>query len=233
MRYVVRTLLLGTLMAAVGSDLLAQHGVAAGHIAPPSTPLRGISPGGRPFPVPRNFPAPLGLRAPAAGYTGIRPGALRSRGFNRADYRHVPYTYFLTPYYYPFLDYGNAPLGGEPYDVPAVDPAVQASVMAENALGQQIQRLTAEISELKNSQQYDQQQAQSQQEPEPPPAPPITVILRNGQQLQVQNYAVMNQTFWDFSSQPARRIPISTIDLAASTKATEAQGVEFPHITPQ
>jgi len=41
---------------------------------------------------------------------------------------------------------------------------------------------------------------------------------------------VMNKVFWDFSQQPARRIPIANIDVAASKKATEAAGAEFPEL---
>jgi len=56
-------------------------------------------------------------------------------------------------------------------------------------------------------------------------------VLRDGQQLQVASYAVMDRVFWDFSKQPARRIAVADIDVAASTKATEATGGEFPELT--
>ncbi len=69
----------------------------------------------------------------------------------------------------------------------------------------------------------------SQQEPATPQVP-VTLVLRSGQQIEVQNYAVMDQTFWDFTNQPARKIPLSNIDVAASAKATEAKGGEFPSI---
>jgi hypothetical protein len=225
MGYITRTFLLAALIAATSVSLLAQRGFGHGSVAPPSAAgLRGISPGGHPISVPRNYPAPLGLRAPAAGYTGIRPGALRSRG----DYRRVPYAYFAAPYYYPFLDYGSAPYGGAPYDVPPDDPNAQTAMMAENALGAQVQRLTNEVDQLRYGQQLQGSQFQ-QQDSQPPPVP-VTLVLRNGQQLQVQNYAVMNQTFWDFSSQPTRRIPLASIDIPASTQATQAKGGEFPSI---
>jgi len=63
--------------------------------------------------------------------------------------------------------------------------------------------------------------------------PPITLVLRNGQQIQVQNYAVMDGVFWDFSKQPARKIPLSSINLQASAEATEANGGEFPDLSPK
>jgi hypothetical protein len=46
----------------------------------------------------------------------------------------------------------------------------------------------------------------------------------------VQNYAVMNGVLWDFSRQPTRKIPIASIDVSASTSATEANGGEFPQL---
>jgi len=100
--------------------------------------------------------------------------------------------------------------------------------MAENRLGEQIQRLTAEIEELRNAQQSDYSSAS--EAPPMPPAPPIVLVLRDGQQLKTDNYAVMNNTLWDFSKQPARRIPLSSINVPASEKASEANGAEFPQI---
>ena len=98
-------------------------------------------------------------------------------------------------------------------------------------MAEQLQQLTAEIDSLKR-----------QQSPPTPPLVvsnepaqaviPVTLILRNGEQLTVRSYAVMNGTFWDFSKQPTRKIPLSSIDLSASQKATEAQGGEFPEISP-
>jgi hypothetical protein len=100
--------------------------------------------------------------------------------------------------------------------------------MAQNDLGGEIQRLSDEIDRLKTAQQ-DPPQPAAVADPLPP-TPPITLVLRNGKQLEVQNYAVMDQTFWDFSNQPGRRIPIASIDVDASIKLTEAKGVEFPRL---
>jgi len=62
--------------------------------------------------------------------------------------------------------------------------------------------------------------------------PPITIVLQNGQKFVVQNYAVMDATLWDFSKPVARKIPLSTIDVSASARATSAAGAEFPELTP-
>jgi hypothetical protein len=215
-----------------------------------TTSAHGVAPigGGRSFPVHSYGPAPLGLRAPAAGYTGIDPGALRNsnygyggfgfRSYNHRNYSAVPFGYFFEPYYYPFLDYGN--FGDSDYSTgDGEDPAGQALYMQQNMLGAQIQQLSSELRQLRQ---------QQEQPPVPPQAPPyagaaqsaasdsgevqqpITIVLRDGQQFKVTNYAVMDSTFWDFSQRPVRKFPVSSIDIPASTRATEASGAEFPQI---
>jgi hypothetical protein len=58
--------------------------------------------------------------------------------------------------------------------------------------------------------------------------PPITLVLNSGAKVTLQSYAVMGQTIWDFSRQPARKIPLSSVNIVASQQATEASGAEFP-----
>lgn len=229
MRCVTWTVLSGLLALTLPSTSLAQHGeVGAGHTGAPAA--RATSPGTAHFlPPPHVGTAPFGTIPPASpGYTGIRPGAFSSYGYRGRDFRHVPYGYFFAPYYYPFLDYGNSTYPDYGYD-PASDPGAQGALMAQNMLGDQINRLTAEVEQLKDAQAPQPPPYAQREDPQPPQAP-VTLVLRNGQQLKVQNYAIMDQTFWDFSSQPTRKIPIATIDLAASAKATTAGGGEFPDL---
>jgi hypothetical protein len=239
MRFVTRTVLVSFLVLSVAPELLAQHGYGTGHIGSPVA--RGIGPGGgHTLPVPRVGTPPLGLVPPAASYTGIRPGALSSHGpygigrnYSR-NYRRLPYGYFFAPYYYPFLDYASSPYldygyGGYGYDA-AGDPNAQGALMAQNMLGDQINRLSAEIDQMRYAQQQMAPPPPAPSEDPQPPSRPVTLVLRNGQQLRVHNYAVMDETFWDFSVQPARQIPIANIDVAASAKATIANGGEFPEL---
>jgi hypothetical protein len=132
------------------------------------------------------------------------------------------------------LDYGSSF-----YDSPSYapgygagqDPGEQTAEVTANLLGEQIERLSGEVEQLRSEQQNANYAPQVNAAPpaDPPPAPaPVILVLRNGQQIQVQNYAVMEKTFWDFSKQPARRIPLSSIDIAASSKATQANGGDFP-----
>lgn len=258
MRWSTRTLLYITLAAALSTVALAQRGFGGGgfrgaaQAAPPSSTAigAGASVGRAAFPSSTAIGAGAPTRSGFAstrganfggGYYGSGSGYNRARngtgsraGYGRngrRDYRQVPFGYFLTPYYYPFLDYGSAPYGGAPEDLPE-DPDGDAAMMAQNVLGEQIQRLAAEVEQLKSTQQTPVGQSFAPpRPPEPaPPVVPVTVVLRNGQKLQVQNYAVMGQTFWDFTKQPVRKIPISNIDVAASSEATSASGGEFPQL---
>ena len=188
-------------------------------------------------PVP---PAPLGSRSLGPGFlngTGFIGSNRDARSYSsgrssaRRDRRGVPVGYYMAPYYYPFGDYGTSSFSPDPYD-PADEPnpAGNADVTA-NLLGEQIQRLSAQV-EQRRSEQQPAPPANASQAPQeaPPAAAPITVVLRDGQRLQVANYAVMDRVFWDFSKQPARRIAVADIDVAASAKATEAEGGEFPEL---
>jgi hypothetical protein len=215
----------------------AVNGRAAGGLPP----VYGVS---GPAPVGGVGPAPIGgvgrigpTPSPAYG-NGYRSGVYTGRG-NRGYAERgrrgrnvgwgLPFAYYMTPYYYPNFGYDNG------FEAPPPENAsAQGAIMAENRLGEQIRRLSAEIEELRNAQQQNNQPPdypQASEAPQPPPAPPIVLVLRDGQQVKTDNYAVMNNTLWDFSKQPARRIPISSINVSASEKASEANGAEFPQIS--
>jgi hypothetical protein len=151
---------------------------------------------------------------------------------NRFAHSRAPFGGFFAPYYYPSFAYGDNGYASNQYGAPPPpDPGLQNMMRAEGALSQQIQRLSDQIDELKNAQQRGAGSApQDEDVQQTTPQVPITLVLRNGQQIQVQNYAVMDHVFWDFTKQPARRIPVSSIDIGASTRATEATGAEFPQL---
>lgn len=230
MRWLTHILLCGTCFALLSMPSFAQRGFG-GRAAGPSSTAIGIGA----IPASPSLGNRGGFASGRGYYNNGFVGSSRSgyAGRRRGDYRRIPYGYFFSPYYYPFLDYGSAPYGGAPYDVPEGDPNADAAFMAQNALGEQVQRLTAELDQLRyGSQMLPQSATAGHPSDAAPPALPITVILRNGQKLQVENYAVMGQTLWDFSKQPVRKIPLSSIDVAASTQATAASGAEFPQIAP-
>lgn len=196
------------------------------------------------------------LQGHAAGFTGIRAGAYSNTGqyyYGNGRGNHdrrrgfvAPYAYYSAPFL-PFFDYGD--YYGSSQDSSAADAAAaraQDAAVTASMLGDQVDQLSAEVESLRNQQQM--QPAQPAQPPVPPtpnapyaaPAPqvqddapaepPITVVLKNGRQFQARNYAVMGQTFWDFSTQPAHKIPVAAINVPASVNASNANGAEFPNI---
>jgi hypothetical protein len=223
MKATARFLLVGCLASALGSTLLAQRGVG-GRVGVPLPSSTAIGAGALsigPSTTARSSQAAIARPGYRSGFNATRSGYLNGR--NR-----LPYA-FLTPYYYPFgFDDPNA---GVPYDGPGYDPNVQASMMAQGALFSQMQKLTAEVDQLRSAQVQPAMAVPVQPDSQTPQAP-IALVLRNGQTIQVQNYAVMNGIFWDFTKQPVKKIPITAIDVNASARATEAQGGEFPQLTP-
>jgi len=186
--------------------------------------------GGRPYPVRTDIPTPIGLNPPAAAYTGILPGALNSGPKSGRGFRG----YGLVGPFFPFSNVGYLPNTAPPYipDIP-FDPNAPAIAAAQQAMADQIARLSAQLEEIKvnQSQPPPTTGAPAAAAPEPlPPEIPLTLVLRDGKQLTVKSYAVMNGMLWDLSKQPVRKIPVTNIDIAASTKATEENGGEFPQI---
>jgi hypothetical protein len=241
MHAITRTLLFALALAIVSSGtLLAQHGGAVGGRAPlpsstaigagalsfgPSSTSRASAPS---FASP-GFGRGFG-NVPRTGGQYFPAGRNYVHNDLRRPYRALPYGFVAAPYYYPFFDWGGDYSG--PAEPPSQDfgpdPATDAMMQNQAALGQQVQRLTAQVNDLM----YGQQQAA---QPPPPPEPasvPLTVVLRDGQQLTVQNYAITGNILWNFTANgAARKIPLANIDIAASTKATEANGGEFPAIS--
>jgi hypothetical protein len=213
-----------------------------------SSSLTGPAPLGASGPAPVHTPGSFGpVFGPGqgAGFNGGRNGG--NHGGGGDDHRggepnrhRGPYGFYPVPYVLPYYGSDTGFYDSPAYDNPGPGPSAengdtQILMMNQDALGQRLQQLTSEIEDLK-----------SQQQPAPPPssgAPakhadsdtqnevPITLVLHSGQQFDVRNYAVTDGVFWDFSKQPAQKIPISAIDLAASVKATEAKGGEFPPLS--
>jgi hypothetical protein len=67
-----------------------------------------------------------------------------------------------------------------------------------------------------------------QHQPERTEAAPATVLVfRDQHKQEIQNYAIVGQTLWNFSPQHTEKIPLSDLDLPATTKANDDRGVSF------
>ncbi len=221
-----------------GGNVAAHFAEPSSHFASPRGPIPGPGIAPQPFaPAGTGYWTASGYHGPAriGGYSGGHYGAYNGRRF---DYRRFPVGYFLAPYYYPFLDYDSSPyLDNGP---PPPDQGGPDMYAMQNELGQQVQALGEEVQQLKYAQRGPYPPNPYEGPPPPPapqtaplpPSPPLTLVLRDGQRVNVRNYAVTDATFWDFTNDSTRKIPLSNIDLDASAKATQANGGEFPVLTP-
>ena len=57
--------------------------------------------------------------------------------------------------------------------------------------------------------------------------PPTVLVFHDQHKQEVQNYAIVGQTLWNFSGQRTQKIPLSDLDLIATAEANEARGGEF------
>lgn len=72
------------------------------------------------------------------------------------------------------------------------------------------------------------QSAPAQQSTNPAPlTPPTVLVFRDQRKQELQNYAIVGQTLWDFEPQRTRKIPLSDLDLQATIKANDDRGVTF------
>jgi hypothetical protein len=57
--------------------------------------------------------------------------------------------------------------------------------------------------------------------------PATVLVFRDQHQKEIQNYAIVGQTLWNFAPGHTEKIPLSDLDLAATTKANDDRGVTF------
>ena len=63
--------------------------------------------------------------------------------------------------------------------------------------------------------------------PSDDPRDPTTLVFKDGHQLEVENYAIVGQTLFDLTPGHARKVPLSELDLPATRKQNEDQGIVF------
>jgi hypothetical protein len=65
-------------------------------------------------------------------------------------------------------------------------------------------------------------------ETDPPVSQPATVLVfKDGRRLEIENYAIVGNTLYDFSDGARRKIPLADLDLGATTKQNDERGIDF------
>jgi hypothetical protein len=139
------------------------------------------------------------------------------------------FAYAIPYYYYPLDDpgaYGYDYVGGGPdlYSGPTLGPDQNPHIVVE-------QPPARPYADYPPEQAY----ASPPPQPDPPPAPsvadlkpgePTVLVFRDGHKQQVTNYAIMGDTLYVFD-QARKKIALADLDMAATVKANDDQGLEF------
>jgi hypothetical protein len=165
---------------------------------------------------------------------GVNSRNFHHAGVNHSTHVHV-HTYGLRNncygyrcgygYGYPWLNYGFDPYwwwnSGSSYDQDQQEQIGLANEMNAQSLDEQRMREQAD-------QEFYPRSPAAEQQPERTEAAPATVLVfRDQHKEEIQNYAIVGQTLWNFSAQRTKKIPISDLDVPATTKANDERGVTF------
>jgi len=143
-------------------------------------------------------------------------------GFYFSSFAPFYFGYYGYPAYY--SDYSYSTLDAYPgYDYYA---AQSGNELAQQQ--QDIDRLEEEVARLQ-----EERESREVADARPPaenrsaPSTPTLLVFRDKHTQEVQNYAIVGATVWIFNEQRATRVPLSSLDIEATTKANDERGVTF------
>jgi len=129
-------------------------------------------------------------------------------------------------WYSPFYSPWSQPTDSQPVEEAPAPPPEQ-----NDALANQVERLTDEVERLREERAESRPPAAAPQSAVDEKAAPAVLVYRDGHQDEAQNYAVLGQTLWVFGERATRRIALADLDLEATKRLNDERGVEFvpPH----
>ena len=179
-------------------------------------------------------------------HNGRNGSRFNSRSGNRDRYNRDRYRFYglRNDYYggrgwwgngYPYWGWGGYPWDWWDSDN-SYDNDYYQNLAAANEMNQQ---------SLEEQRMFRQEQADGDQDAYAPPRrapaadppssekqgdpvlPPTVLVYRDQHKQEIQNYAIIGQTLWNFAPQHTQKIPLSDLDLTATVKVNEDQGVTF------
>ena len=167
------------------------------------------------------------------GGDGFRGGHFRFDGFRHHCFgcrRGFGFPWFAGLGYggfgYPFWWWDNS--SSYNYDEERERETLLANQM--NALSIQEQNLREREDWLREREEQDAyaRKPPAREEEHAPPSPATVLVFRDQHRQEVTNYAIAGGTLWVLSDHlAAKKIPLTDLDLAATTKANDERGVEF------
>jgi hypothetical protein len=155
---------------------------------------------------------------------GLRAGnRSRGSGFRNFGFRNRGWAY---PWGYGFYDpdwWWNSD-SGLSHDQDYYDDRAYADQMNQQSLEEQQMRQQG------NQDLYARSAPPQNQSADPAPAemiPATVLVFRDQRKEEIHNYAIVGETLWNFSPQRTEKIPLSDLDIAATSKANQQRGVDF------
>jgi hypothetical protein len=155
-----------------------------------------------------------------------RPFGFQHPGFVRR-YPRYGYVYGYPYYGYPYYGYpGYYDDSDEPYDYTgsAYSGNDYGSDDASERQQAEVDRLEGEVNSLR---QERNSATRTVTKPRNDLDSLTELVFRDQHTQEVQNYAIVGQTFWIFDNQMATKIPLAALDIPATKKANDERGVDF------
>jgi len=177
-----------------------------------------------------------GFRQPFVGprqpFNGFRRPSIGPRRFHHHPFFFSTFSpfyfgYYGYPVYYGDYSYSTA----DSYSTYDAYPPYSGQNSNSNDLARQqqdIDHLEDEVARLREERESrDAAPAKPRAENKSEPSTPTLLVFRDKHTQEVQNYAVVGGTLWIFSEQRATKLPLSWLDIEATTKANDDRGVDF------
>jgi hypothetical protein len=142
--------------------------------------------------------------------------------FRNCFFHRCPF--FVEPFFFPVVSGGNS------YPI-VIQTGQQDSYDDRRQMAQEINRLSDEVERLREEQESRQlppsPAPQPQAEKKSEPSAPTVLVFRDKHIQEVHNFAIVGQTIWIFNEQRASKVPLSSLDVGATTKLNDERGVDF------
>lgn len=153
--------------------------------------------------------------------------------FGPRRFHHRAFFPAFSPYYFGYYGYPAyysgyySTLDSYPvYDYYTPYPAQNGNELAQQQ--QDIDRLEEEVARLREDRGASEvASAKPPAESKSEPSTPTLLVFRDKHTQEVKNYAVVGGTLWIFNEQRATKLPLSWLDIEATTKANDERGVSF------
>jgi len=167
---------------------------------------------------------PYGYCCQGPSNVPYRNPAFPNRNNRRGNYGYGAYSYAMPYYYaYPTDDAGYGSGGGGPY-------LYSGPTQGEAAPTEQTLHIIVDSAPQRPAPRDEVADVQpvgpAPVIPDAKPGEPTTLIFRDGHTQEVTNYAIMGQTLYIFDNR-TKKIALADLDVPATVKANDDQGVEF------